>query len=56
VLVSGIAELDELLRSDISRMPGVQRLVTTVGMKTIKHRGAIMDCAGERLKSAAAQR
>jgi Lrp/AsnC family leucine-responsive transcriptional regulator len=44
VLVPGIAELDELLRGEISRMPGVQRGTTTVGMKTIKHRGLIMDC------------
>ncbi len=44
VLVPGIAELDELLRGEISRMPGVQRITTTVGMKTIKHRGRIMDC------------
>lgn len=43
-LVPGIAELDELLRTEISRMPGVQRVTTTVGMKTIKHRGLIMDC------------
>src|SRR5262245_1664933 len=44
VLVAGIAELDELLRSEISRMPGVQRGTTTVAMKTIKHRGLSMDC------------
>jgi hypothetical protein len=25
-------------------MPGVQRETTTVAMKTIKHRGLIMDC------------
>ena len=34
-----------VLGQDLSRMPGVQRLVTTVGMKTIKHRGSIMECA-----------
>jgi Lrp/AsnC family leucine-responsive transcriptional regulator len=48
ILVSGMAALDELLRHEISRMPGVQRLVTTVGMKTIKPRGSIMTCAGAR--------
>lgn len=48
LLVSGIAALDNLLRTEISRMPGVQRLNTTVGMKTIKHRGSIMECAGVR--------
>ena len=45
VLVPGIAALDEILRADISRMPGVQRLVTTVGMKTIKRGGSIVECA-----------
>lgn len=45
VLVPGIAALDELLRAEVSRMPGVQRLTTTVGMKTIKRRGSIMACA-----------
>ncbi|HEU4626733.1 MAG TPA: Lrp/AsnC family transcriptional regulator [Steroidobacteraceae bacterium] len=44
VLVPGIAELDDLLRKEISRMPGVQRETTTVAMKTIKRRGSIMDC------------
>jgi Lrp/AsnC family leucine-responsive transcriptional regulator len=46
LLVSGITALDELLRAEISRMPGVQRLITTVGMKTIKQHGSIMECAG----------
>jgi Lrp/AsnC family transcriptional regulator, leucine-responsive regulatory protein len=46
VLVAGIQALDELLRHEISRMPGVQRLVTTVGMRTIKQRGSIMECGG----------
>jgi len=46
ILVPGIAALDELLRTEVSRMPGVQRLITTVGMKTIKQRGSIMTCAG----------
>ena len=45
-LVGGIGALDELLRNDIARIPGVQRLTTTVGMKAIKCRGSIMDCAG----------
>jgi Lrp/AsnC family leucine-responsive transcriptional regulator len=44
VLVPGIAELDDLLRNEISRMPGVQRETSIVAMKTIKHRGLIMDC------------
>ena len=44
VLVRGIGELDDLLRAQISRLPGVQRLETTVCMKTIKHRGSLMAC------------
>lgn len=48
ILVSGIAALDDMLRHEISRMPGVQRLVTTVGMKTIKHHSSIMACAAMR--------
>src|SRR5690606_24104551 len=44
VLVPGISELDELLRTRISRLPGVQRLESTVCMKTIKPRGPIMGC------------
>jgi len=44
VLVSGIEELDSLLRMEISQMPGVQRIETTVCMKTIKHRSAITGC------------
>ncbi len=44
VLVPGISDLDELLRAEISRLPGMQRLVTTVCMKTIKHRSTMMGC------------
>lgn len=46
VLVTGITALDAMLRGDLALMPGVQRLVTTVGMKTIKQQGSIMDCLG----------
>jgi DNA-binding Lrp family transcriptional regulator len=38
VLVAGIRELDSLLRMEISQMPGVLRIETTVCMTTIKHR------------------
>jgi Lrp/AsnC family leucine-responsive transcriptional regulator len=44
VLVSGISELDNLLRMEISQLPGVQRIETTVCMKTIKHRSAVTGC------------
>jgi Lrp/AsnC family leucine-responsive transcriptional regulator len=45
VLVTGIAALDEMLRVDIARMPGVQRQTTTIGMKTIKRGASIVECA-----------
>jgi len=44
VLVADIAELDGLLRMEISRMPGVQRIETTVCMKTIKPRAPVTGC------------
>jgi Lrp/AsnC family leucine-responsive transcriptional regulator len=44
VLVAGIDALDSLLRMEISQMPGVQRIETTVCMKTIKHRTPITGC------------
>jgi Lrp/AsnC family leucine-responsive transcriptional regulator len=44
VLVAGIAELDSLLRMEISQLPGVQKIETTVCMKTIKHRTPITGC------------
>ena len=48
VLVSGISALDEILRGDIARMPGVQRQTTTIGMKTIKRGASIVECATRR--------
>ncbi len=44
VLVPGISELDRLLRMEISQLPGVQKIETTVCMKTIKHRAPITGC------------
>jgi Lrp/AsnC family leucine-responsive transcriptional regulator len=44
VLVEGIGELDSLLRMEISQLPGVQKIETTVCMKTIKHRAPITGC------------
>ena len=44
VLVAGISELDSLLRMEISRMPGVQRIETTVCLKTIKQRAPVTGC------------
>ena len=48
VLVPGIAALDDMLRVDIARMPGVQRQTTTIGMKTIKRGASIVECAARR--------
>lgn len=45
VLVPNVAALDTLLRNDLSRMPGVEHVSTTVGMKTIKTRGYVTECA-----------
>ncbi|HEY6483909.1 MAG TPA: Lrp/AsnC family transcriptional regulator [Steroidobacteraceae bacterium] len=47
VLVAGISELDGLLRREISRMPGVQRIETTVCMKTIKPRAPVTGCLAQ---------
>ncbi|MBS0613000.1 MAG: Lrp/AsnC family transcriptional regulator [Proteobacteria bacterium] len=44
VLVPDVAALDSLLRLEISRMPGVERISTTVALKTIKWRGGVMRC------------
>ena len=44
VLVGEVAQLDQLLRMEIRRMPGVQRLETTVCMKTIKPRAPLTGC------------
>jgi Lrp/AsnC family transcriptional regulator, leucine-responsive regulatory protein len=44
VLVADVATLDGLLRTQIAQMPGVERISTTVGLKTIKRRGLIMPC------------
>lgn len=48
VLVPNVAALDTLLRNELSRMPGVEHVSTTVGMKTIKARGYVTDCAAQR--------
>ncbi len=48
VLVGDVEELDSLLRYEISRLPGVTRLATTIGMKSIKGRGLTTACAAGR--------
>jgi Lrp/AsnC family transcriptional regulator, leucine-responsive regulatory protein len=44
VLAPDIGVLDEVLREEISRMPGVQRTVTTVCLKTIKAGAPVTGC------------
>ncbi len=44
VLVPGIEQLDALLRTEIPRMPGVQRIEATVCTRTLKHRAPITGC------------
>jgi Lrp/AsnC family leucine-responsive transcriptional regulator len=44
VLAHDIAALDYVLRSQVSRMPGIERTVSTVCIKTIKHGGPITGC------------
>jgi Lrp/AsnC family leucine-responsive transcriptional regulator len=41
VLAPGMPALDEFLRQELWRLPGVQRFVTTIAMRTIKPAGAI---------------
>ena len=42
LLAAGISELDHLLRMQVARLPGVQRIETTICMKTIKERAPLM--------------
>jgi Lrp/AsnC family leucine-responsive transcriptional regulator len=44
LLVPGIIDLDQVLRAEIAHLPGVQRTVTTVCLKTIKNRSSLMAC------------
>ena len=42
VVAADVADLDCLLRKDLSQLPGVQRFTTTVCMKAIKAGGGVM--------------
>lgn len=44
VLVADVSTLDALLRTEIAQMAGVERISTTVGLKTIKRRAPVMPC------------
>lgn len=41
VLAPGMAALDDFLRQELWRLPGVQRFTTTIAMRTIKPMGSI---------------
>jgi len=41
LLVTDIGELDQILRKQLSGLPGVQRFATTITMRTIKSDGSI---------------
>lgn len=41
VVAADVADLDQLLRKDLSQLPGVQRYTTTVCMKAIKEDGLL---------------
>lgn len=45
VLAKNMTALDHLLRQELCLLPGVRRFSTTIGMKTIKANGAVMDLA-----------
>jgi len=45
VLAANIGALDGLLRGELAKLPGAERIATTVCMKTIKARGSVMACA-----------
>ena len=42
IVAADVEDLDQLLRKDLSRLPGVQRYTTTVCMKAIKEGGLLM--------------
>jgi Lrp/AsnC family leucine-responsive transcriptional regulator len=42
VITPSMAELDQFLRQELWRLPGVQRFTTTMAMRTIKSDGPIM--------------
>ena len=44
VLVRDVLALDELTRMELAHLPGVERTVTTVCMKTIKEHGLVVGC------------
>lgn len=45
VFACSVEHLDDLLRGELSKLPGVHRLVTTVCLKTIKRQGNLADWA-----------
>ncbi|MEE4350210.1 MAG: Lrp/AsnC family transcriptional regulator [Pacificimonas sp.] len=53
VMAVSISHLDDLLRQDLSKLPGVQRLASTVCLKTIKRSGHLARWAIENQSSSA---
>lgn len=45
VYARSVEHLDELLRHDLSKLPGVHRLSTNICLKTIKSRGSLAEWA-----------
>lgn len=48
VLARDMPDLDAFLRTELWRLPGVQRFVTTIAMRQIKAAGAVMANAGRK--------
>lgn len=45
VLARDLASLDDFLRGQLWRLPGVQRFSTTIATREIKAAGSVIDCA-----------
>ncbi|MCW3836930.1 Lrp/AsnC family transcriptional regulator [Sphingomonas canadensis] len=46
VFAQSVGHLDDLLRQDLSKLPGVHRLASTICLKTIKRNGPLTGWAG----------
>ncbi|MBP7705496.1 MAG: Lrp/AsnC family transcriptional regulator [Caulobacter sp.] len=46
VLARDLPRLDDFLRGQLWRLPGVQRFSTTIATRQIKASGSLVDCAG----------
>ncbi|UTW54712.1 Lrp/AsnC family transcriptional regulator [Kordiimonas sp. SCSIO 12610] len=48
VYAKSVAHIDDLLRYEISKLPGVQSSETTICLKTIKSNGSLVNCSRPR--------